>query len=82
MMMPNPDFSKLRWRCRRGLLELDVLLERFLHQQYPHLSLQEKQIFYELLDQTDQQLWQWLSTETQPSRLEWQTLITQIKQCR
>ncbi len=77
--MSETDFSKIRWRCRRGLLELDVLLERFLDQQYQQLSSQEKQWFSELLNETDQQLWQWLNQESKPARAEWQALITKIQ---
>lgn len=77
--MNDADFSKLRWRCRRGLLELDVLLERFLTQQYRYLSAEEKQIFSELLDTPDQQLWQWLNNESKPAQVEWKALITKIQ---
>ena len=39
----------LRWRCRRGLKELDVLLERFAQQLLPQASAAERQVFAELL---------------------------------
>lgn len=37
----NRDHARLRWHCRRGLLELDILLNRFLDKQLPVLSKQE-----------------------------------------
>ncbi len=40
--------SCLKWRCRRGMLELDVLLERFLKHQYAAATV-ETQTAFELL---------------------------------
>ena len=39
----------LRWRCRRGMKELDVLLERFAQQVLPQASQAECRVFAELL---------------------------------
>jgi antitoxin CptB len=39
----------LRWRCRRGMKELDVLLERFAQQVLPQASPAECQVFAQLL---------------------------------
>ena len=39
----------LRWRCRRGMKELDVLLERFAQQVLPQASPSECRVFAELL---------------------------------
>lgn len=64
-MIPKNDsnllnnISKLRWACRRGMLELDVLLSNFLNEAYPALSDEEKQIFIELLSCTDPELFAW-----------------------
>jgi len=48
--------SRLRWRCRRGMRELDVLLERFLDQAYPRAALAEQQAFESLLDLPDPEI--------------------------
>jgi len=39
----------LRWRCRRGMKELDVLLERFAQQVLPQATQAECGVFAELL---------------------------------
>ena len=39
----------LRWRCRRGMKELDVLLERFAQQVLPQATQAECRVFAELL---------------------------------
>ena len=50
------DKSRLRWRCRRGMLELDILLNNFLVNHYDNLSNDEKNIFDSMLDYPDQVL--------------------------
>jgi antitoxin CptB len=45
--------GRLRWQCRRGLRELDVLLTNYLDTQYPQAPLEEQLAFRELLDSQD-----------------------------
>ena len=45
-----------RWRCRRGMLELDLLLNQFVNTQYVELNNQQKNVFDQLLDYPDQLL--------------------------
>jgi antitoxin CptB len=47
------EAGALRWRCRRGTKELDVLLERYLQSGYPQASSAEQQLFAELLSLPD-----------------------------
>lgn len=48
--------SRLRWHCRRGMLELDLLLNTFLDSAYTQLSDDEKNHFKLMLDYPDQTL--------------------------
>lgn len=58
----NPDLlQRVRWRCRRGLLELDIIFARFIEVHYASLTEQERQIFEELLDMPDNPLWDLVS---------------------
>ena len=50
------DPAKLRWRCRRGMRELDVLLERYLEGRWPAASARERAAFEELLELSDPDL--------------------------
>ena len=52
----NISQSQLRWRCRRGMLELDLLLSNFVEMEYNHLSQKEASLFSILLDYQDQEL--------------------------
>ena len=50
------DLDRIRWRCRRGLLELDLVLTAFLERSYGRLDARQRQLFNELLDQPDNDL--------------------------
>jgi antitoxin CptB len=50
--------NRLQWRCtRRALLELDLILGKFLVEEFPALSEAEKQVFAVLADMEDHDLW-------------------------
>jgi antitoxin CptB len=50
---------RLRWACRRGMLELDVLFMPFVEDAYDLLSLKDKHIFERLLEEEDPVLFAW-----------------------
>jgi antitoxin CptB len=54
--------ARLRWRCRRGTRELDVLLERFAEARYAGLDPGARAVFERLLDTEDDRLIDWLIT--------------------
>jgi len=47
------DLNVLAWHCRRGMLELDLLLNSFLHNKYQELELSARQAFEQLLEYPD-----------------------------
>ena len=51
------ELERARWRCRRGLLELDIVLQRFMDQHYAQLDEAELRQFDSLLDLADNDLW-------------------------
>jgi antitoxin CptB len=51
------ELERARWRCRRGLLELDILLQRFMDKHYADLGENELQQFETLLNLPDNDLW-------------------------
>jgi len=55
------DFDRVRWHCRRGLLELDIILTRFLESGYPRLSEAQRAVFSGLLEYADNDLWDFVS---------------------
>jgi antitoxin CptB len=52
----NREYDRLRWHCRRGLLELDILLNRFLDKELLGLSKQELVELDQLLQLQDNDL--------------------------
>lgn len=59
------DGDRLRWRCRRGMRELDVLLTRYLDQFYSDASSDEQAAFRRLLDAPDPELFALLLGRTE-----------------
>jgi len=55
------DLNRIRWRCRRGMLELDMVLERFLHRHMAELTESQRREFERLIRLEDQILWQRIS---------------------
>jgi antitoxin CptB len=51
--MTDEEVRRLSWRCRRGLLELDIVLQRFSENHVATLSKQELLAFDGLLDLPD-----------------------------
>lgn len=51
------EYDRIRWHCRRGLLELDLLLDRFLETRYGQLDTGQKDAFSRLLELPDIDLW-------------------------
>ncbi len=51
------ELERIRWRCRRGLLELDIVLGRFVERHYAMLGEAERNAFEALLDMPDTPLW-------------------------
>jgi antitoxin CptB len=50
------EFSKLRWRCRRGLLENDLMIQAFFEQYGQNLTVSQAQSLYDLMDLSDNDL--------------------------
>ena len=55
--MDRLTHDRLKWKCRRGLLELDLVLERFMQRQAGAMSEGELAKLGELLELADNDLW-------------------------
>lgn len=65
--MEESDLQRrLRWQCRRGLLELDLLLTRFLDERYAALDPVDQVMFHDLLKQPDPVLLRWFQGQEVP----------------
>jgi antitoxin CptB len=60
------ELGKLRWRCRRGMKELDHLLLRYLEQHYAAAPELEQTVFAQLLELQDPQLFGYVTGRSVP----------------
>ncbi len=61
MLTEEEELNRLRWRSRRGVLELDLLLLPFFDEVYRELGNDQQLLFQRLLEQDDPDLWLWFS---------------------
>ena len=73
------QLAKLRWQCRRGTKELDLLLQRYLDSGYLLADEEEKALFVELLKLEDDDLVAVLMGELEVKPGELKLLIEKIK---
>ena len=79
--MPSLDaheFGKLRWRCRRGMKELDVLLTRYVDEQFREAPPADQQAFRGLLDAEDGAIYAYCFGRQKPPTPELSALIDRI----
>ena len=60
------ELSRVRWKCRRGMLELDALLGDFVESRYLSLNHAQRKRFQAFLNYPDQQLFDYFFGQTQP----------------
>lgn len=78
-MSVDQEMNRLRWQCRRGMLELDLFLNRFLETAYSDLNDKEKKLFHQLLACADQDLFEWLTGRSQPEGNDLQTIVNLVR---
>jgi antitoxin CptB len=83
MTTAGPDeerlVQKLRWRCRRGMRELDQLFTRYLEGQYPTASAAERDAFARLLELPDPDLFGYLVGRASPAEEVERHVIARIR---
>lgn len=75
--LPTP--GRLRYRCRRGMKELDRLLVHYVDAHAPGASASELAAFDAMLDAQDPELWDWFVGRRRPERSDWQSLVEKIR---
>ena len=72
--------ERVRWRCRRGLLELDIVLGRFIQQRCASLDNEQRMIFDELLDMPDTELWDVITGKREPAHAHQRVVLEWLKE--
>jgi succinate dehydrogenase flavin-adding protein (antitoxin of CptAB toxin-antitoxin module) len=70
---------RVRWRSRRGLLELDIVLARFIDAHYLQLGMDEQQAFEALLDMPDTPLWDMIAGRQEAAQNGQRALLEKIR---
>ena len=74
------ELGKLRWRCRRGMKELDLLLLRYVEEQYCEASSAHQEAFRALLDAPDPVIYAYCLGGERPSSPLLSNVIQRITQ--
>lgn len=59
MLSADKNKARIKWACRRGMLELDVLFLPFVDEAYDQLTEEQKRTFERLLEGDDPELFAW-----------------------
>lgn len=74
----DPELGRLRWRCRRGMRELDRLLSAFLADGYAGSTPAEQQAFRDLLELQDPQLYSFFLGRERPPTAQLAAMVERI----
>ncbi len=70
--------ERVRWRCRRGMLELDLIFSRYFDARFDDMTEVQKEAFQSLLEYPDNDIWDWLNARTQCADHEVAPLIADL----
>lgn len=71
--------AKIKWQCRRGMLELDLILQPFINHHLDNLTLSQLDAFELLLAEPDPVLYSWLMGASYPSDKELEAIVELVK---
>lgn len=73
------ELNKLRWRCRRGTLELDLMLTRYLENGFLSAEPEEQLAFLQLLECEDTDLMRFLMGEGVPAHAALAAVVSKVR---
>ncbi len=78
--LPEPmKIARVRWACRRGMLELDVLFQPFVEKHYEAMSNADKAVFVKLLECEDPELFAWFMGHEVCKNPEFADMIVRVR---
>lgn len=77
-MLDTDELNRMRWASRRGMLELDLVLEPFVNQCYAELEPADRQRFQQLMLCQDQELFGWFLRRETPDDPELAAIVQKI----
>lgn len=73
------ELNRLRWRCRRGVLELDLALARFLDTEFQGLDARQRETFERMLEAADEDLWRWINGDEEGLKPAWREIVAALR---
>lgn len=77
-MVSDEEHNRMRWAARRGMLELDLVLEPFVQARYTSLDEADRIRFRDLMLSEDQDLFTWFMRREQPDDAELAIIVSKI----
>jgi antitoxin CptB len=77
--MDATELSRMRWRCRRGMLENDLILTRFLDARGGAISAADVAALDRLLDLADGELWDLIAGRAEPGDVELLPMVAALR---
>ena len=74
--------SRLLWRCRRGIKEMDIVLQDFIKDSYDELNNENKAAFSKLLEEQDLDILNWILGKGKPEDTALIEIIKKIRSSR
>ena len=77
--MSDPtEYNRVCWASRRGMLELDLVLEPFVKERYPALDAAEQALYRQLLECEDTELFGWFLGRKRPDDAELAQIVDTV----
>ena len=77
-MIPKDEINSMRWASRRGMLELDLVLEPFVVSRYASLDERDRLRFQQLMSCEDQDLFAWFMQRERPEDEELRAIVSKV----
>ncbi|HZR69563.1 MAG TPA: succinate dehydrogenase assembly factor 2 [Burkholderiales bacterium] len=80
--MEAAELRRLEWRCRRGLLENDLVLRAYLDRHGPGLAGERLRAFETLLEYSDNDLWDLVSGRADCADPAMSAVVEELRRCQ
>ena len=73
------EINRVIWASRRGMLELDLILQPFVEKVYPLLQIKDQELYHQLLEEQDTDLFNWFLNRQNPENPGLQRIVQIIR---
>lgn len=77
-MVSDSEYKRITWACRRGMLELDLVMVPYVQNRFKVLSAENQQRFIQLLECEDTELFDWFLRKGQPDDADLKIIVDDI----